>query len=110
MPFIKEYSPTFKAMSPRQLSAFPACPILSPRPAVSVRRCHRVPLGAVRRPLLIEPCAPFIFAASDELEVSRIDAGGEPAGVIRLAPGRDRAAVADLPGDIMAAADVLPEA
>jgi hypothetical protein len=37
------------------------------------------------------------------------DAGSQPAGVIRLVPGRDRPAVEDLPGDVMAAADLLAD-
>lgn len=39
----------------------------------------------------------------------RPDAGSQPASMVRLVPGRDRPAVVDLPGDIMAAADLLPD-
>jgi hypothetical protein len=68
-----------------------------------------VPLGAVRRPFLIEPCAPFVLPTGHELEVSRIDAGGEPASMVRLVPGRDRPPVSYLPGHVMTATDLFPD-
>jgi len=40
----------------------------------------------------------------------RPDAGREPASMIWLVPGRDRPAVVDHPGDVMAAADLFPDA
>jgi hypothetical protein len=61
-------------------------------------------------PLLIEPGAALVLAAGHEIEVIRIDAGGEAASVIRLMPERYRPAVADLPGYVVAAADLLPDA
>jgi len=59
------------------------------------------------RPLLIEPGAPLVFAAGHELEMMRPDARSKPAGVVRLMPWRDRPAVVDLPGHVVAAADLL---
>lgn len=59
------------------------------------------------RPLLIERRAPLVLPAGHQLEMVRPDAGSQPAGVIRLVPGRDPPAVEDLPRDVMAAADLL---
>jgi hypothetical protein len=61
-------------------------------------------------PLLIEPGSPLVLAAGHQLQMVRPDARSQPAGVVRLVPGRDPPAVVDLPGDVMAAADFLADA
>jgi hypothetical protein len=61
-------------------------------------------------PLLIQPRAPFVLSAGHQLEMVRPNARSQPAGVIRLVPGRDPPAVEDLPGHVMAAADLLARA
>lgn len=62
------------------------------------------------RPLLIQPRAPLVLPAGHEFEMMWPDARRQPAGVIRLVPERDPPAVEDLPGDVMAAADLLADA
>jgi hypothetical protein len=52
--------------------------------------------------------APLVLAAGHKLEVVRPDAGRQPAGMVRLVPGRDPPAVMDLPRDVVAAANLLP--
>lgn len=61
-------------------------------------------------PLLIQPRAPLVLAAGHQLQMVRTDAGSQPAAVIRADAGRDPPAVEDLPGDVMAAADLLADA
>jgi len=81
--------------------------MLPPRPPVRVRWSHRVSLETMRRPFLIEPGPLLVLPAGDELEVRRVDAAGQPAGVVRLVPGWDTSAVVNLPHDLVAAADLV---
>ena len=99
-----------QASSLRQSPTLSALPELPPRAPIRVRWRHCVALRTMRRPLLVQPRAPLVLAAGHELQVMRPDAGGKPASVVRLVPGRDRPAVVDLPGDVMAAAYLLPDA
>lgn len=64
----------------------------------------------MRRPLLIEPGPFLVLPACHEFEVRRVDTACQPARVVRLVPGWDRPAVVDLPGDLVAAADLLSHA
>jgi hypothetical protein len=66
-----------------------------------------VPLGTVRRPLLVQPGSLLVLPAGHELEVRRVDTARQPAGVVWLVPGQDPPAVLNLPGDLVAAADLL---
>jgi hypothetical protein len=61
-------------------------------------------------PLLIQPRAPFVLSTGHQLEMVRPNTRRQPAGVVRLVPGRDPPAVEDLPGDIMAAANLFADA
>lgn len=61
------------------------------------------------RSLLVQPRAPLVLAAGHKLEVVRPDAGRQPAGMVRLVPGRDPPAVMDLPRDVVAGANLLPD-
>jgi len=62
------------------------------------------------RAFLVDPGAPLIFATGHEFEVTGIDARRVSTHMVRLMPERDRPAVVDLPGDVVAAADFLPDA
>lgn len=88
-------------------ATLPTLPELPPGPPIGVRLRHCVAGRTMARPLLIERRAPLVLPAGHQLEMVRPDAGSQPAGVIRLVPGRDPPAVEDLPRDVMAAADLL---
>ena len=93
--------------SHRQFSAFPTLSEFSSRPPIGVRRRHDVALWTVCRALLVKPRPLLVLPACNQLEVYRVDAARQPAGVVRLVPGRDPPAVVDLPHDLVAAADLF---
>jgi hypothetical protein len=73
---------------------------------VGVRVVVRVPLRTMRHESALEPTS-NILGVGDRFEVSRVDAGSIPAGVVKLKPRRDKTDD-KLVGDHMSASAPLP--